>query len=81
AATVGRYRDYIGWLQGRDAMATEFFWRDRLASLEMPTRLARQACRHLQGGQPIAPEELGCHRIAALQPTDVVAVTPNGSGY
>ncbi|WP_240442972.1 condensation domain-containing protein, partial [Pseudomonas aeruginosa] len=41
AATVGRYRDYIGWLQSRDAMATEFFWRDRLASLEMPTRLAR----------------------------------------
>ncbi|WP_256991624.1 condensation domain-containing protein, partial [Pseudomonas aeruginosa] len=43
AAPVGRYRDYIGWLQSRDAMATEFFWRDRLASLEMPTRLARQA--------------------------------------
>ncbi|MDF5918819.1 condensation domain-containing protein [Pseudomonas aeruginosa] len=50
AATVGRYRDYIGWLQGRDAMATEFFWRDRLASLEMPTRLARQA-RTEQPGQ------------------------------
>ncbi|HEC0172797.1 TPA: amino acid adenylation domain-containing protein, partial [Pseudomonas aeruginosa] len=50
AATVGRYRDYIGWLQSRDAMATEFFWRDRLASLEMPTRLARQA-RTEQPGQ------------------------------
>ncbi|MGV2462530.1 UNVERIFIED_CONTAM: condensation domain-containing protein, partial [Pseudomonas aeruginosa] len=50
AATVGRYRDYIGWLQGRDAKATEFFWRDRLASLEMPTRLARQA-RTEQPGQ------------------------------
>ncbi|HCL3691363.1 TPA: amino acid adenylation domain-containing protein, partial [Pseudomonas aeruginosa] len=50
AAPVGRYRDYIGWLQSRDAMATEFFWRDRLASLEMPTRLARQA-RTEQPGQ------------------------------
>ncbi len=50
AATVGRYRDYIGWLQSRDAKATESFWRDRLASLEMPTRLARQA-RTEQPGQ------------------------------
>ncbi|MCR1760814.1 condensation domain-containing protein, partial [Pseudomonas aeruginosa] len=50
AATVGRYRDYIGWLQSRDAKATESFWRDRLASLEMPTRLARQA-RTEQTGQ------------------------------
>ncbi|MBH3510366.1 amino acid adenylation domain-containing protein, partial [Pseudomonas aeruginosa] len=50
AATVGRYRDYIGWLQSRDAKATESFWRDRLASLEMPTRLARQT-RTEQPGQ------------------------------
>ncbi|MBI8016921.1 amino acid adenylation domain-containing protein, partial [Pseudomonas aeruginosa] len=50
AAPVGRYRDYIGWLQSRDAKATESFWRDRLASLEMPTRLARQT-RTEQPGQ------------------------------
>ncbi|MBI7180995.1 amino acid adenylation domain-containing protein, partial [Pseudomonas aeruginosa] len=50
AAPVGRYRDYIGWLQSRDAKATESFWHDRLASLEMPTRLARQT-RTEQPGQ------------------------------
>ncbi|RCM47281.1 hypothetical protein PA82_05535 [Pseudomonas aeruginosa] len=72
--TLGEGRQLAGRLR------IQFAQMLTLARLLRP-RLARQACRHLQGGQPIAPEELGCHRIAALQPTDVVAVTPNGSGY
>ncbi|MGX5797708.1 condensation domain-containing protein, partial [Pseudomonas sp. E2-15] len=35
----GRYRDYIGWLQQRDAGATEAFWREQLSQLQTPTRL------------------------------------------
>ncbi|OIN52090.1 non-ribosomal peptide synthetase, partial [Pseudomonas costantinii] len=37
---AGRYRDYIAWLQGRDAEASETFWREQLQALETPTRLA-----------------------------------------
>ncbi|PWB30938.1 non-ribosomal peptide synthetase [Pseudomonas sp. SDI] len=37
----GRYRDYIAWLQRQDALASEAFWRERLAPLPGPTRLAR----------------------------------------
>ncbi|WDY56393.1 non-ribosomal peptide synthase/polyketide synthase [Pseudomonas sp. PSKL.D1] len=36
----GRYRDYIGWLQRQDAGAAEAFWRQQLAGLDAPTRLA-----------------------------------------
>ncbi len=35
-----RYRDYIGWLQGRDQEATRRFWEIQLARLQQPTRLA-----------------------------------------
>ncbi|PMU83333.1 non-ribosomal peptide synthetase [Pseudomonas sp. GP01-A5] len=37
---AGRYRDYIAWLQGRDAKASETFWRAQLHALDAPTRLA-----------------------------------------
>ena len=51
----GRYRDYIEWLQGRDAGASEAFWRGQLAALDAPTRLA-QAFRSV--GQPGHGEHL-----------------------
>ncbi len=41
AAQIGRYRDYIGWLLRQDAQASETFWKNRLALLDEPTRLAQ----------------------------------------
>jgi amino acid adenylation domain-containing protein/non-ribosomal peptide synthase protein (TIGR01720 family) len=41
AAPVGRFADYIGWLQGQDAEADEAFWRGQLATLDNPTLLAQ----------------------------------------
>ncbi|WP_435106968.1 condensation domain-containing protein, partial [Arhodomonas sp. AD133] len=38
AVPAGSYRDYIAWLQGRDS--GEAFWREQLARLAAPTRLA-----------------------------------------
>ncbi|MGP9685815.1 amino acid adenylation domain-containing protein [Halomonas sp. AOP25-F1-15] len=35
----GRYRDYIAWLQRRDAKASETYWRDQLQHLDAPTHL------------------------------------------
>ncbi|MDH0639563.1 non-ribosomal peptide synthase/polyketide synthase [Pseudomonas sp. GD03860] len=37
----GRYRDYIDWLQSRDPLVSERFWRERLQPLEEPTFLAQ----------------------------------------
>ncbi|MCA8863807.1 MULTISPECIES: non-ribosomal peptide synthetase [unclassified Halomonas] len=37
--TEGRYRDYIAWLQCRDADASEAYWRDQLQHLDAPTHL------------------------------------------
>ncbi|MBC3302906.1 amino acid adenylation domain-containing protein [Pseudomonas sp. SWRI18] len=52
---VGRYRDYIGWLQQRDAGVTEAFWREQLSALQAPTRLG--------SSQPMAPDGQGEHRL------------------
>ena len=41
AAPLGRYADYIGWLQRQDGQASERFWTERLVDLEEPTHLAR----------------------------------------
>ncbi|MFJ3484099.1 amino acid adenylation domain-containing protein [Pseudomonas sp. NPDC090202] len=41
AASAGRYRDYIGWLQRQDAVRDEAFWRGQLAELQEPIRLAQ----------------------------------------
>ncbi|WP_258397157.1 condensation domain-containing protein, partial [Cupriavidus alkaliphilus] len=38
-ASGGRFADYIGWLQSRDAAAGEAFWKAQLAPLDAPTRL------------------------------------------
>ena len=40
AAPQGRYRDYIQWLGQRDAQASRGFWKQALAELQEPTRLA-----------------------------------------
>ncbi|MCO8162806.1 non-ribosomal peptide synthase/polyketide synthase [Pseudomonas sp. 21LCFQ010] len=40
-ASMGRYRDYIGWLQAQDKVASESFWKAQLLNLEEPTRLAQ----------------------------------------
>ncbi|MEF2079725.1 non-ribosomal peptide synthase/polyketide synthase [Pseudomonas aeruginosa] len=39
--TGGRYRDYIAWLQAQDKCASEAFWKEQLAELLEPTRLAQ----------------------------------------
>ncbi len=39
-APQGRYRDYIGWLAGQDMPLAEAFWKEQLAVLQGPTRLA-----------------------------------------
>ncbi|MCR4542411.1 condensation domain-containing protein, partial [Pseudomonas sp. 18.1.10] len=46
---AGRYRDYIGWLQARDAAATEMFWREQLSVLQTPTRLGSSQPNGLPG--------------------------------
>ncbi|WP_156333275.1 non-ribosomal peptide synthetase, partial [Pseudomonas sp. NBRC 111119] len=48
-AGVGRYRDYIAWLQARDMHASEAFWKAHLADLDEPTRLAQSLVRGEQG--------------------------------
>ncbi|WP_043368102.1 condensation domain-containing protein, partial [Cupriavidus sp. WS] len=47
----GRFADYIGWLQGRDADASRAFWSAQLAALDTPTRLmaALPAPEHGEG--------------------------------
>ncbi|VEF10246.1 peptide synthase [Pseudomonas fluorescens] len=42
---VGRYRDYIAWLQGQDATAAEHYWLSTLGNLDQPTRLANVIAR------------------------------------
>ncbi|TWC67144.1 non-ribosomal peptide synthase protein (TIGR01720 family)/amino acid adenylation domain-containing protein [Pseudomonas sp. SJZ103] len=57
---AGRYRDYIGWLQQRDAGATETFWREQLSALQAPTRLG--------SSQPSAANGHGEHQLSLERP-------------
>jgi amino acid adenylation domain-containing protein/non-ribosomal peptide synthase protein (TIGR01720 family) len=41
AAPIGRYSDYIAWLQRQDSQLSEQFWLERLARFDEPTRLAQ----------------------------------------
>ncbi|AXO88719.1 non-ribosomal peptide synthetase [Pseudomonas parafulva] len=41
ATSSRRYRDYIQWLQAQDVTLSEQFWRERVAGLDEPTRLAQ----------------------------------------
>ncbi|SOY59547.1 hypothetical protein CBM2585_B100001 [Cupriavidus taiwanensis] len=68
-ASGGRFADYIGWLQSRDAAAGEAFWKAQLASLDAPTRLlaALPAPEQGQGqGQGEHHHELDAAETTAL---------------
>ncbi|SDA35417.1 non-ribosomal peptide synthetase, partial [Pseudomonas sp. NFPP12] len=55
----GRYRDYIAWLQRQDAQLSETFWKQQLAVLDEPTRLAQAISR---GGQTLAGKGYAAHQ-------------------
>ncbi|UCZ84387.1 amino acid adenylation domain-containing protein [Pseudomonas sp. L5B5] len=55
----GRYRDYIAWLQRQDAQLSETFWKQQLATLDEPTRLAQAISR---GGQALAGKGYAAHQ-------------------
>ncbi|MBM4202056.1 MAG: non-ribosomal peptide synthetase, partial [Gammaproteobacteria bacterium] len=64
----GRYRDYIAWLAGRDREAGERFWRERLADLPEPTRLADALnCAATGSGHGSVHRKLDSGTAAALQ--------------
>ncbi|AXJ04236.1 non-ribosomal peptide synthetase [Pseudomonas fluorescens] len=46
---TGRYRDYIAWLQGQDAAASEAYWQTALNNLQEPTRLSDALARPVAG--------------------------------
>ncbi|MDH0897721.1 MULTISPECIES: condensation domain-containing protein, partial [unclassified Pseudomonas] len=56
---AGRYRDYIAWLQEQDKPASEAFWKQQLAQLEEPTRLAAALSR--TPGDPLESDHYGEH--------------------
>ena len=64
----GSYRDYIAWLQAQDPLASERFWRERLAPLEEATLLAAtvRAPRE-QSGHGQCYTRLDASATAALQ--------------
>ncbi|QXQ16511.1 non-ribosomal peptide synthetase [Pseudomonas tolaasii] len=45
---VGRYRDYIDWLQRQDAGAAQGYWQAQLATLQAPTHLAQSLAGAVQ---------------------------------
>ena len=55
SAPIGRYRDYIAWLQQQDPASSEIFWRKQLAELSEPTRLVQALAA---AGDPAASGEL-----------------------
>ncbi|HEX6040872.1 non-ribosomal peptide synthetase, partial [Longimicrobium sp.] len=44
------YRDYVAWLEGRDAARAEAFWRDALAGFDAPTPLPLARAAGEDGG-------------------------------
>ena len=48
------YRDYLAWIAAQDRGAALAAWREALAGLEEPTRLAP----HDPGRMPVAPEQI-----------------------
>ncbi|MGO3244264.1 MAG: amino acid adenylation domain-containing protein [Halomonas sp.] len=47
---IGRYRDYIAWLQIRDSDVSEAYWREQLLCLETPTLLINTLPRPIVSG-------------------------------
>ena len=67
-ANVGRYRDYIAWLQRQDAQLSETFWTDQLATLQEPTRLARvMSVGEIHSGHGDHFQTLDASRTQALE--------------
>ncbi len=62
---VTRYRDYLRWIAAQDRSAALAAWREALAGLEEPTRLAADAA----GRVPLAPERVALPLSAALTST------------
>ncbi|MFT0475969.1 amino acid adenylation domain-containing protein [Pseudomonas antarctica] len=60
SAPIGRYRDYIAWLQAQDKAASETFWKAQLVNLRAPTHLARG----LSTEAPAARAANGEHRLS-----------------
>jgi mycobactin peptide synthetase MbtF len=56
------YRDYIGWLAGRDQLGSERVWREHLAGMPGPTMLAAAF-----GGEDAARKAAGLPRRTELQ--------------
>ena len=54
AAPARRYRDFIAWLGRRDPQAGRAWWREQLAALPAPTRLAPAMGAHDRRGASIA---------------------------
>ncbi|MBJ2348019.1 non-ribosomal peptide synthase/polyketide synthase [Pseudomonas alvandae] len=67
ASSVGRYRDYIAWLQRQDGQLSQDFWRAQLASLQEPTRLARAASGGGESGHGDHFLTLDARRTQALE--------------
>ena len=59
---VTRYRDYLRWIAAQDRSAALTAWREALAGLEEPTRLAADAV----GRAPLAPERVALTLSPAL---------------
>lgn len=56
-----RFRDYVRWLQGRDQVAAEAFWREHLEGVSGPTPLGLPRRRH---AVPLAADHATlCHRL------------------
>jgi amino acid adenylation domain-containing protein/non-ribosomal peptide synthase protein (TIGR01720 family) len=67
-ANVGRYRDYIAWLQRQDAQLSETFWTGQLATLQEPTRLARvMSTSEIHSGHGDHFQTLDATRTQALE--------------
>ncbi len=64
----GRYRDYIDWLQTRDPLVSERFWRERLQPLEEPTFLAQALTgKRSEGGHQAIYSHLDSVRTGRLK--------------
>ncbi|QRN94792.1 non-ribosomal peptide synthase/polyketide synthase [Archangium violaceum] len=65
------FRDYIAWMQGRDASADESFWRSTLAGLSAPTPLPSDTHAAPAGGEAPSSHsfelELGPGDTSAIQ--------------
>ncbi|WP_415842403.1 condensation domain-containing protein, partial [Paracidovorax anthurii] len=66
-AGVGRYRDYLAWIERQDAQAAARYWQSLLGVLEEPTRLPEHL-RAIDGGRGYCRHsvELGAARTARL---------------